>query len=93
MEFAKNFSKNQLRCCITVRCPSVSTQNCVGKNGVARYFEILTMQRGIYDSLELLDKRTRFRKVISNVSDIGALWRKIASEKNGVSRYFEILTT
>ena len=59
------------------------------KIGVSGYFEILTMQRPTYDPLELLEKRTRFREAISNVSDVGAFWPKIASEKNGVPRYFE----
>ena len=62
------------------------------KNGVSTYFEILAIQRPSYGPLELLEKRTRFREAIANMSSVGVFRRKIASEKNGVSRYFEIRT-
>jgi len=66
---------------ITVRCRSVLARNYIGKNGVSRYFEIWTTQRSTYDPLKLLEKRTRFREAIWNVSDIVAFRRKILSEK------------
>ena len=64
-----------------MRCSGVLVENCVGKNGILKHFQIMVMQRPSNDPREVFEKRTRFCEVILKVSDVATFQAKNCVEK------------